>query len=71
MEITTKKIKLCPICGRALKVYGPEDWKPTECDPDNGEDPYNFVCDCGFHFDTDIYDAFEKAVQLINRRAST
>ena len=63
------EIKPCPICGNPLKAHGPEDWFPTFCDPDSGGDPYSFYCDCGFHFDTDIYDDFPKAVELVNRRA--
>lgn len=62
-------LKSCPICGKQLKVYGPEDWKPSFYDPDGGGDPYCFVCDCGFHFDTDTYD-YQEAVERANRRAN-
>lgn len=62
-------LKSCPICGKQLKVYGPEDWKPSFYDPDGGGDPYCFVCDCGFHFDTDTYD-YQEAVGRANRRAN-
>ena len=61
-------LKSCPICGKQLKVYGPEDWKPSFYDPDGGGDPYCFVCDCGFHFDTDTYD-YQEAGERANRRA--
>jgi len=58
----------CPICGAALKIYRPEDWNPSFCDPDSGGDPYNAVCDCGFSFSTGTYD-YAAFVSALNRRA--
>lgn len=59
----------CPICGKQLKVHGPEDWKPSFYDPDSGGGPYCFVCDCGFHFDTDTYN-YQEAVERANGRVA-
>ena len=33
------ELKPCPICGGTLKIYSPEDWKPTFYDFDSGGDP--------------------------------
>ena len=62
------ELKPCPICGATLKIYSPEDWKPTFYDPDSGGDPYNAVCDCGFSFSTGTYD-YAEFVAALNRRA--
>lgn len=62
------ELKKCPLCGAELKVYGPEDWKPTFYDPDSGGDPYTAVCDCGFNFHTNHYD-YAEFVKAVNRRA--
>lgn len=62
------KLEPCPLCGKQLTVYGPEDWKPTFYDPDSGGDPYNAVCDCGFSFCNESYD-YGKFVAGLNRRS--
>ena len=49
----------CPKCFKYVKVYGPEDWKPTFCDPDSGGDPVNYVCECGLTFCIGRYDYYE------------
>lgn len=62
------KLELCPLCGKQLTIYGPEDWKPSFTDPDSGGDPYNAVCDCGFSFSNGSYD-YDKFAAGLNRRA--
>ena len=62
------ELKKCPICGATLKIYSPEDWKPTFYDPDSGGDPYNAVCDCGFQYSSGSYD-YAEFVAALNRRA--
>lgn len=62
------KLELCPLCGKPLTIYGPEDWKPSFDDPDSGGDPYNAVCDCGFSFSNGSYD-YDKFAAGLNRRA--
>ena len=57
----------CPLCGRAVTVYGPEDWKPTSVDPDSGGDPVNLVCECGLMFSIDSYD-YQETYDVWNRR---
>lgn len=61
-------LKPCPICGATLKIYSPEDWKPTFYDPYSGGDPYNAVCDCGFQYSSGSYD-YAEFVAALNRRA--
>ena len=58
----------CPICGAELKIYGPEDWRPTFNDPDSGGEPYNAVCDCGFQYSNRSYD-YTEFIACLNRRA--
>ncbi len=65
----TEKLKSCPICGKELIVYGPEDWEPTFYDPDSGGEPYRAVCDCGFEFTKGHYD-YRDFVRAINTRAA-
>ena len=62
------KPRPCPICGAELKIYGPEDWRPTFNDPDSGGEPYNAVCDCGFQYSNGSYDYIE-FIACLNRRA--
>ena len=62
------ELKPCPICGATLKIYSPEDWKPTFYDPDSGGDPCNAVCDCGFQFSNGSYN-YAEFVAALNRRA--
>lgn len=61
-------VKPCPICGNdVISVRGPEDWKPTFCDPDSGGEPYSFECSCGLCFSICSYD-FNETVKAWNRR---
>ena len=62
------KPRPCPICGAELKIYGPEDWRPTFNDPDSGGEPYNAVCDCGFQYSNWSYD-YTEFIACLNRRA--
>ena len=62
------KPRPCPICGAELKIYGPEDWRPTFNDPDSGGEPYNAVCDCGFKYSNMSYD-YTEFIACLNRRA--
>ena len=62
------KPRPCPICGAELKIYGPEDWRPTFNDPDSGGEPYNAVCDCGFQYSNRSYD-YTEFIACLNRRA--
>ena len=61
------KPRPCPICGAELKIYGPEDWRPTFNDPDSGGEPYNAVCDCGFQYSNRSYD-YTEFIACLNRR---
>ena len=64
------KPRPCPICGAELKIYGPEDWRPTFNDPDSGGEPYNAVCDCGFQYSNRSYD-YTEFIACLNRRAQS
>jgi hypothetical protein len=67
--MSEQKLLTCPICGKELTVYGPEDWKQTFYDPDSGGDPYNTVCDCGFSFSNGSYE-YKDFMDAVNRRHS-
>lgn len=62
-------IKTCPICGSEVKVYGPDDWKPTFYDPDSGGDPVVIVCDCGLTFSINSYD-YQETFDAWNSRVA-
>lgn len=63
------RLKTCPICGKTVKVHGPEDWHPTFYDPDSGGDPYSIECECGLSFCVNSYD-FEETAKAWNKRVS-
>lgn len=62
-------IKPCPLCGNAVRVFGPEDWNPTFYDSDSGGDPVVLQCDCGLTFSIGSYD-YHETYELWNRRTS-
>lgn len=57
----------CPLCGRDVTMYGPDDWKPSFTDPDSGGDPVNLVCECGIMFSIGSYD-YQETYDVWNRR---
>ena len=60
-------IKPCPLCGMAVRVYGPDNWRPTFYDPDSGGDPVVLQCDCGLTFSINSYD-YQETYDAWNNR---
>ena len=67
--MTTKDLNLkpCPLCGNKVRVFGPEDWRPTLYDPDSGGDPVVLQCDCGLSFGINSYD-YQETYDAWNKR---